>query len=528
MLATSLGHAGILIECEAGSVLCDPWFEPAFLGSWFVFPRNDQLDEELLERIERADYLYVSHLHGDHHDAHWLSNHLRRDIPVLLPDYPTSEQQRELERLGFTNFIRTTDGAELVLRDGLTIAIHVETSITDGPGGDSAIVVSDGKHRVVNQNDCRTHDLAALRSHGPVDLHWLQYSGAIWYPMVYELDAANMAQLCAAKVESQGARALKYVDALDARCVVPSAGPPAFLDDGLFQLNMISGDEASIFPDQRWFLRQLSDAGKNGVLAIPGTEISLTADEITVTHPMPEGDVEAIFDDKRSYLQQYRSDWQGWLDDLHRSWQREPTDLVSRIAAWWEPLMAKAPTVCDLIGEPILIQAVNEDGSSIEIFVDVRSKKVLDGNEIENATSQAGFRFSFPRDLLEITVDAGAVDWSNSLLLSCRLTAWRRGPYNEYVYNFLKSLSVERMTRTEAEARSKVEGSTAEVAEDDVEVGDFIVQRRCPHRNADFSVFGEIDGDDLVCTLHGWRFDTATGRCRTSDDHPVRIRPQGT
>ena len=41
--ATSLGHAGILIECEAGSILCDPWFEPAFLGSWFVFPETTNL-----------------------------------------------------------------------------------------------------------------------------------------------------------------------------------------------------------------------------------------------------------------------------------------------------------------------------------------------------------------------------------------------------------------------------------------------------------------------------------------------------
>jgi UDP-MurNAc hydroxylase len=527
--ATSLGHAGILIECEAASILCDPWFEPAFLGSWFVFPRNDQLDEDLLRRIEQSDYLYISHLHGDHHDAEWLKHHLRRDIPILLPDYPTAEQQRELQHLGFTNFIRTKNGVEQVLQDGLSVAIHVETSITDGPGGDSAIVVSDGIHRLVNQNDCRTHDLAALRSHGPVDLHWLQYSGAIWYPMVYELDTDEMADLCSSKVESQGARALKYVEALDARCVVPSAGPPAFLDDGLFELNMISGDEASIFPDQRWFLRQLSAAGHHGVLAIPGTTISVTADEISVTHPLPLTEIDAIFDDKRTYLERYRSDWQPWLDELHASWKQEPTDLVARIAAWWEPLMAKAPTVCDMIGEPMLIRAVDDDGASLEIFVDVRMRRVFDGSTVEDASSKAGFRFTFPRDLLEITVDNAAVDWSNSLLLSCRFSAWRRGPYNEYVYNFLKSLSIERMTRTEEEARSKVlaQLSTHQV-DDEVEVDGFIVQRRCPHRNADFSVFGEIDGDDLVCTLHGWRFDTATGRCRTSDDHPVRIRRRET
>jgi UDP-MurNAc hydroxylase len=54
------------------------------------------------------------------------------------------------------------------------------------------------------------------------------------------------------------------------------------------------------------------------------------------------------------------------------------------------------------------------------------------------------------------------------------------------------------------------------------------MQRRCPHRNADLSVFGEIEqgpgGDELVCTLHGWRFDCATGRCLTADDRPLRIR----
>ena len=78
MRVTSIGHAGMLIETSAGSILCDPWFVPAFHGSWFVFPRNDQLPPDLLERIENADYLYISHLHGDHHDEPWLRGHLRR------------------------------------------------------------------------------------------------------------------------------------------------------------------------------------------------------------------------------------------------------------------------------------------------------------------------------------------------------------------------------------------------------------------------------------------------------------------
>ena len=42
MRAVSLGHAGILIDSGKSRILCDPWFVPAFFGSWFVFPRNDR------------------------------------------------------------------------------------------------------------------------------------------------------------------------------------------------------------------------------------------------------------------------------------------------------------------------------------------------------------------------------------------------------------------------------------------------------------------------------------------------------
>lgn len=514
MRATSIGHAGILIETEAGSILCDPWFEPAFFGSWFVFPRNDQLGDDLLGRIEGADFLYITHLHGDHHDEQWLRRHLRRDIPVLLPGYPTREQQRTMEALGFTEFIRTVDAEEIEIAPGLTVAIHVETSITDGPGGDSAIVVSDGTSRLVNQNDCRTTDLAALTAHGPVDLHWLQYSGAIWYPMVYELGPDVMQALCRAKVESQFARAMRYVESIAARAVVPSAGPPAFLDPALFDLNVIRGDEPSIFPDQRSFLDLLARSGHHGLLAIPGTTIEVTPDTIEVDHPIPDDEVAAIFADKEAYLRRYQADWSGWLDDLRASWRREPTDLVATLAAWWEPLLAMAPTLRGAIGAACLLRA-----GDAEILLDFPAGEIR-----PHAGEPYAFRFEIDRDLVETVVADRAVDWSNSLFLSCRFRAWREGDYNEYLYNFFKSLSVERMRRTEAEAVRKLAPPTTEEA--DIELGDFVVQRRCPHRNADLTVFGEIEGDELVCTLHGWRFDVHTGRCLTSADHPLRIRPR--
>src|SRR3954454_17848702 len=282
-----------------------------------------------MQRIEHPTYLFISHLHADHLDEAWLANHVDRRTTVLLPGYPTKELERRIRDLGFDNFVRTTDGHEAALGPNLRIAIHVETSITDGPGGDSALVVSDGTGRLVNQNDCRTNDLLALRNHGPVDLHWLQYSGAIWYPMVYEEPPQRMRELVDAKVASQFARAMRYVEALDARAVVPSAGPPAFLDPELYRFNVITGDELSIFPDQRSFMHRLAAKGRCGVLAIPGTAIDVTADSIDVTHPIPDEAVTEIFEHKDEYLRQYQADWMPWLTDMHRSWNPPSTDLLT-------------------------------------------------------------------------------------------------------------------------------------------------------------------------------------------------------
>ena len=363
MRATSLGQAGILIETAHGSIVCDPWFVPAFFGSWFVFPRNDQLGDDLHERIRGADYLYISHLHGDHFDETWLADerNVRRDIAVLVPGYPSRELDQRLRALGFENLIRTTDGEELRLGgDGseLTVAIHVETSITDGPGGDSALVVSDGTSRLVNQNDCRTTDLAALAAHGPVDLHWLQYSGAIWYPMVYEMDDVTMRHLVDAKIESQLTRAMRYVESIGARAVVPSAGPPCFLDPALFHLNVVTGDEPSIFVDQRTFLARLDAAGHAGVLAIPGTTIEVGSDGVSVKHPIAESDVAAIFENKREYLTGYQRDWSDWLAAMHERWAAQPdTDLVPTLQEWWRPLLAACPTVREGIGAACLLRA---------------------------------------------------------------------------------------------------------------------------------------------------------------------------
>ena len=220
----------------------------------------------------------------------------------------------------------------------------------------------------------------------------------------------------------------------------------------------------------------------------------------------------------RSYLRDYQADYAQWITDKKASWHAHRTDLVETMKLWFEPLMSMAPNVRAGIGAGCLIIA-----DDVSIYLDFPNGKVLPYNgNIPTGTQPYSFRFEIARDLLETVVAERAVDWSNSLFLSARFTAWREGEYNEYLYNFLKSLSVERMARTESEAALKMKG--VESGEADVIVGDYEVQRRCPHRNADLSVFGEVDGDNFVCTLHGWKFSLQDGRCRNAAEHSIRIK----
>src|SRR3954454_18333621 len=167
MRITGLGHAGVLFQTAAGSVLCDPWTSPAFFGSWFPFPDNAWLDWDALGR---ADYLYVSHLHHDHFDPELLRRHVDKDAAVLLPDYPTDELERELRNLGFHRFVRTRGGEPLAV-DGLRLMITALTGPGDGPIGDSALSLDDGETVLLNQNDAHPLDIDRLREFGAVNVH---------------------------------------------------------------------------------------------------------------------------------------------------------------------------------------------------------------------------------------------------------------------------------------------------------------------------------------------------------------------
>jgi len=500
---TFLGHVGMFIETNRGSILCDPWFTPAYFGSWFPFPRNDLLD---VGPFGHPDYLYISHLHRDHFDPAWLEAHVDRSACVLLPDFKVPYLEQELRSLGFSEFVRCPDGEPVDL-DGLEVTILPQNDPADGPLGDSAIVVSDGETRIINQNDARPGAAEVIRSLGPYDAQFVQFSGAIWYPVAYAFPPDEMERLARNKRANQMDRALNYVRWADARAVFPCAGPPAFLDPALFHLNDLDDDPANIFPDQMVFLDLLRANGiDTGHLVVPGSVIHLRPGTCSVTHPSDRS-VSEPFEDKSNYLRRYASDWSDWLATERAGWSDGPIDLVAALGAWFEPILEHAPLTRAGIDGVVVFDIGGCEPGDGSVAIDF-----VRGVVREWTGEPYVYCVEVDRRLLEACVRAHLEDWVNALFLSARFTAHRSGGFNEYVMTFFKSLSPERMAFVE-----QIYAQSGGQPEEWFERDGWRIQRYCPHRQGDLVVCGEIHDEQLTCLLHHWTFDLQTGECTTSD-----------
>ncbi|KXO98363.1 Rieske 2Fe-2S domain-containing protein [Tsukamurella pseudospumae] len=526
MQVTSVGHAGFHISTAAGTILCDPWVNPAYFGSWFPFPDNTQLDWKTLGDV---DYLYVSHLHRDHFDAKNLAENVSKDATVLLPDYPVPDLRRELEKLGFTKFFETQDSVKHTIsgpKGDLDVMIIALRAPADGPIGDSGLVVSDGETVLFNMNDARPVDMEVLDEFGGIDVHLLQYSGAIWYPMVYDMPKGSKRRFAEQKRQRGMDRARSYVDQVAGTWVVPSAGPPAFLDPELRYLNdegrvdreSIGGDPSNIFPDQITFLEQMKSNGNDGgLLFIPGTVGEFRGKElVALTHPVSEAEVMDIFENKTAYLDAFAARQAPVLEAEKATWAPDDgVPLLGALKAKFEPIMQASALISDGIGYAVGLEMASPDGAVETVVLDFPTRTVRAPQE-GDGKYRYGFRIA--AELVRTVLRDDEPDWVNTIFLSTRFTTWRIGGYNEFLYTFFKCLTDERI--------AYADGWFSEAHDDtaSTELDGWEVQRRCPHLKADLSTFGVVDGGKLTCNLHGWQWDLESGRCLTSSGHEIRAK----
>jgi UDP-MurNAc hydroxylase len=302
--------------------------------------------------------------------------------------------------------------------------------------------------------------------------------------------------------------------------VFPSAGPPCFLDPELFELNDFDRDPSNTFPDQTVFLEYLAEHGiQGGRLLLPGSVATLEGGRCDVRHPAGDA-VEAVFGDKRAYLEAYQARMVPEIERRRAAWPRgQVDDLTGALKRWWEPLLAQADLTCAGVNGRVLLEVLDDELGDEQVLIDFLDRRV-------DAWKGEAFRYRFriQRPLVETCVLRHHEDWVNELFLSCRFEASREGPFNEYVYNWFKGLSPQRLQY--AEGWYSEQSPVQEL----IELDGYLVQRRCPHLKADLTQFGVVEDGVLTCRMHGWQFDLATGRCLTSDDrrlHSIPAAPAG-
>lgn len=507
MRITGLGHAGMYIETTGGSILCDPVIGPSFFGSWFPFPDNRALE---WERFGGADYLYISHRHRDHFDPAFLQRYVRRDIPVLLPDYPTDDLENDLRALGYENIIYTQAGVPLQVGD-TKIMITPLRAPSDGPIGDSSLSVDDGTASILNQNDSHPLDLDALLSFGTPDAYFTQTSGAIWWPMVYDLPQDAKQNFAHLKRGAQNKRAMYYIEKVDSPHVFPMAGPPMFLREDLFRYNGWGQEDDSIFTDQAQFLAHMAELRpeQQGHLFVPGTQVDLLGSAAEVTQTLyTEAEIDRVFHDKWNYLAQQRDSRQDEIaaEIASRAPILPPDEMLAALKDWWEPLLRRARTIRTGVGGNVRFRI-----GDLDMIVDFPKAKVR-----EYAGEECIYWYTIPADLVSTNITDHEIDWSNSIFLSMQFEVGRSGKFNEFLTTFLKCLSRDRIEYVEnwyAEQSDQTE---------DADLGEWTVQRRCPHLRADLTKTGKIEDGVLTCSLHDWKWDLESGKCLTTQGHSIR------
>jgi UDP-MurNAc hydroxylase len=206
------------------------------------------------------------------------------------------------------------------------------------------------------------------------------------------------------------------------------------------------------------------------------------------------------------------------VEVIRATWAHPEIDIVASLTEWFAPLLAEADHMAAGIDGGVRLTCEDSDRGDVDVLIDFVAREVR-----PYADEKIRYRFRTRRAYVEQLIADHQIDWVNSLFLSCRFSAHRIGPYNEFVYVFFKCLSEERLNYAEGWFAEQNEAEAKET----ITLGDWDMQRRCPHLKADLSRFGSIEDGVMTCQMHGWKWRLSDGKCLTSVGHDLRCAPAG-
>ena len=240
MKVTFHNSASLVIEGNGTKILCDPWLvDGVYIGAWCIYPPYDFQPAD----FDDIDYIYVSHIHPDHSSQKTLA-HLKKNIPVLIHDFPSKALKNRIEGFGFET-IELEHDKRIELKNNIHINILAADNCDPQLCGkfigctmqykvganyiDTMSVIDDGNQVIVNTNDC-PFDLAQFaamrikKKYDKVDVLLNAFTGASAYPHMFKM-AEDEKTIAAEKKKLIGyQRAMNYIKLLEPTYFLPIAG----------------------------------------------------------------------------------------------------------------------------------------------------------------------------------------------------------------------------------------------------------------------------------------------------------------
>jgi len=497
-----LGQAGLYIQTKNCKLLCDPWFSKTggFLATWHQFPPNDHID---LTKLRKTDYLYISHMHYDHFDEEFLKT-MPKGVKVIIADFISDVFRKRIQSLGFSNIIKVKDWEKIGLENDFAITLVADSCKYKE---DSCILIESEGFRILNKNDCYlTNDYLEKFAKSKIDLFFSQFSGAMWYPAIYEYTKERKTILTENTRNFLINRFIRIVNQLQPRYVVPSAGPPCFLEDQFFNFNF-----EGIFPDQHDIMPYLDKELKSKYnCMMPGDAILLEDGKIRFenTHKFD-------FDKKRELLKEYQKKRLPYITGYLESLPEPDEDLFGKFEKHITQISSLNEFITSNISQLVEFNIEGKNGGTWQ--VDFRNSiPTIHSSPI----GQAQYQFWIDSRFLNMIIN-GEILWED-LFLSLRFKA-KRDPdiYNWPLFSLLRYGHDENVLKmvelNELRTRSSVTIN--------VKSGKklYKIQGFCPHLGENLQKASVSDGI-LTCSRHNWQFDLKNnGKCIFGGDKDLTM-----
>ena len=151
---------------------------------------------------------------------------------------------------------------------------------------------------------------------------------------------------------------LNVIKQINPTVYVPCAGPPAFLNDDVFDLNLL---KENTFPTQsdiyNFFKQKYPEVASKMAVLMPGDSISSDMDFTKISE---KNIMEECFVNKKEYLSDYKSRRNDIITEGLSKIDEIDYSLYNKCIKYFYPLMVSAKDLCYNIGNSILLNITGQ------------------------------------------------------------------------------------------------------------------------------------------------------------------------